>query len=273
MSVSQTTLILGGKGKTGSRVAQRLSARGVPVRNGSRSSTPPFDWNDQKTWAPVLRDVGSVYITYYPDLAVPGAAAHVGQLARQAVASGVRRLVLLGGRGEPQVLPSEQAVRDSGAEFTIIRAAFFCQNFSEGAMAPPPGEGIVFPGGNVAEPFIDADDIADVAAAALTDDAHVGNTYELTGPRLLTFADAAAEISRASGREVRYVPVTFEEYAKVLAPHMPADHVAFFIDLFRYLLDGHNAHVADGVERALGRKPRDFRDFARDAAAAGAWAR
>ena len=271
MNISQTTLILGGNGKTGRRVAQRLVGRGVPVRIGSRSGMPPFDWNDQQTWAASLRGVGSAYITYYPDLAVPGAAEHVRQFVQQAVASGVRRLVLLAGRGEPQVLPSEQTVRDSGAEFTIIRAAFFCQNFSEAVFEPPPSGDIAFPGGDVAEPFVDADDIADVAVAALTEDVHVGKTYELTGPRLLTFAEAAAEIARASGRDVRYVPVTSEEYAAALAPHLPADQVAFFIDLFRYLLDGHNAHIADGVERALGRKARDFRDYARDAAAAGAW--
>ncbi len=66
---------------------------------------------------------------------------------------------------------------------------------------------------------------------------------------------------------------TFEQYAAALAPHMPPDHVTFFIDLFRWLPDGHNAQVTDGVEQALGRKPRDFRDYARDAAAAGAWVR
>jgi len=267
---NQTTLILGGSGKTGRRVAERLAARGLPVRIGSRSGQPPFDWDDERTWAPALAGIGSIYITYYPDLALPGAADHVGRLARRAVESGVRKLVLLSGRGEPQVHPAEQAVRESGALYTILECAFFCQNFSEGAMAPD-GDEIVFPGGDVAEPFLDVDDIADAAVAALTDDAHAGVTYELTGPRLLTFAQAAAEIAAASGRPMRYVPVTFEQYAEALAPHMPADHVSFLIDLFRWLTDGHNASVTDGVERVLGRKPRDFHDYAREAAAAGAW--
>ena len=267
---NQTTLILGGSGKTGRRVAERLAARGLPVRIGSRSGQPPFDWDDERTWAAALAGIGSIYITYYPDLALPGAADHVGRLARRAVESGVRKLVLLSGRGEPQVHPAEQAVRESGALYTILECAFFCQNFSEGAMAPD-GDEIVFPGGDVAEPFLDVDDIADAAVAALTDDAHAGVTYELTGPRLLTFAQAAAEIAAASGRPMRYVPVTFEQYAEALAPHMPADHVSFLIDLFRWLTDGHNASVTDGVERVLGRKPRDFHDYAREAAAAGAW--
>jgi uncharacterized protein YbjT (DUF2867 family) len=266
----QTTLILNGSGKVGRRVAQRLTARGLPVRIGSRSGQPAFDWSDERTWGPALAGVGAVYISYYPDLAVPEAADHVRRLAAAAVSSGVDRLVLLSGRGEPQVHPAERAVRESGASYTILECAFFAQNFSEGALAPVGGE-IAFPGGDVAEPFLDADDIADVAVAALTDDSHAGVTYELTGPRLLTYAEAAAEIAAASGRPMRYSPVTFEQYAEVLEQHMGRDHAAFFIDLFRWLTDGHNAHLTDGVERALGRKPRDFRDYARDAAAAGAW--
>ncbi len=265
----QTILILGGTGKTGRRVAERLAAQGVPVRIASRSGEPPFEWNDESTWSAVLQGVGAVYMTYYPDLAVPGAAEHVGRFARRAAASGVERIVLLSGRGEPQVLPAEQGVRECGAAWTILRCAFFCQNFSEGVFAESALAGeIAFPAGDVAEPFVDADDIADVAVAALTRDGHAGAIYELTGPRLVTFAQAAAEIAAASGREVRYLPISFEEYAAVLAPLMPAEHVAFFVQLFRELLDGHNAHLSDGVERAIGRRPRDFRDYA-----AGAWKR
>ena len=268
---AEMTLIVGGAGKTGRRVAERLATKGLPFRLASRSAALPFDWNVETTWASALKDVGSAYITYYPDLAVPWAAEHVGRFARRAVDGGVETLVLLAGRGEPQVAAAEQAVRESGAAFTLIEAAFFCQNFSEGVLAPTGGE-IVFPAGGVAEPFVDADDIADVAVAVLTDDAHAGKTYELTGPRLLTFGEAALEIAAASGRHMRYRPVSFEEYAEALAPHMQAEEVAFLIDLFRHLLDGHNAHLTDGVERAIGRKPRDFRDYARAAAASGAWA-
>jgi uncharacterized protein YbjT (DUF2867 family) len=154
----------------------------------------------------------------------------------------------------------------------LLEAAFFAQNFSEGVLAPVDGE-IVFPAGNVAEPFVDADDIADVAVAALTEDTHAGQTYDLTGPRLLTFEAAAREIAAASGRPMRYRPVSSEEYAGLLASHMPAREVSFLIDLFAFLTDGHNARLADGVARALGRPPRDFRDFARSAASDGAWVR
>jgi uncharacterized protein YbjT (DUF2867 family) len=268
----KTTLILGGTGKTGRRVADRLQARGLPVRAASRSGAQRFDWDDPNTWAPLLEGVESLYIAYPPDLTVPTSGPHVGAMAAQAVASGVRKIVLLSGRGEPQCFPAERAVRESGAAFTIVRCAFFAQNFSEGMLLPSVLEGtLAFPAGNVGEPFVDIDDTADVAVAALTSDAHDGKIYELSGPRLLTFGQAVTEIGHAIGRPVGYERISFDAYANTLAAFVPADQVAFLKELFEFILDGHNAYLSDGVQQALGRKPKDFRDFARDAAAAGAW--
>jgi uncharacterized protein YbjT (DUF2867 family) len=272
----QTTLVLGGTGKTGRRVAQRLQAKGVPVRIGTPSSKPPFDWDDQTTWAPALQNIASVYVTYYPDVAVPGAAEAVGAFAELAVATGARRLVLLSGRGEDGALASEQALRASGADCTIVRSAFMDQNFDEGFFLEPVRAGeVAFPADrDLAEPFIDADDIADVAVAALTEDGHVGQLYEVTGPRLLSWAEAVAEVARAGGRPVRYVPVSLEDYAALLLEQeVPSDYVKMLTDVFAQVLDGHNAWLGDGVQRALGRPPRDFADYARDAAATGVWDR
>ena len=267
------TLILGGTGKTGRRVVERLERRGVPVRVGSRSGTPPFDWNDPTTWTPTLQGVASVYVTYYPDLAVPGAADTIRRFADLAVQSGVRRLVLLSGRGEPEAERSEAAVRASGANWTILRASWFSQNFSENYLLEPLlGGELALPAGNVAEPFVDADDIADVAAAALTEAGHEGQLYELTGPRLLTFAEAVAEIARAANRTLRYVPVSAAEYKTMLAAKgVPDEVVSLLSYLFSEVLDGRNAYLSDGVQRALGREPRDFTQYARDAAATGVW--
>ena len=206
------TLVLGGTGKTGRRVVERLRARGLPVRMGSRSGEPPFDWEDRATWAPALQGVGSVYISYYPDIAVPGAVETVGSFAELAVASGVPRLVLLSGRGEREAELAEQAVHDSGADLTILRSTWFNQNFSESYFLDYLLEGeVALPAGDTGEPFVDADDIADVAVAALTDDRHIGQLYELTGPRLLSFAEAVAEIADATGREIRYAPISLED--------------------------------------------------------------
>ena len=102
-------MVLGGTGKTGRRVAERLTARGMPIRIGSPRTDPPFDWEDQSTWAPALHGVGSVYITYFPDISIPGAVESVTSLAEVALAQGARRLVLLSGRGEEEAERAERA--------------------------------------------------------------------------------------------------------------------------------------------------------------------
>ncbi|MCA2187452.1 NAD(P)H-binding protein [Nonomuraea cavernae] len=266
-----TTLVLGGTGKTGRRVTDRLTALGLPVRVGSRAAEPPFDWADRDGWAPVLRDVDAVYLTYYPDLAFPGALDDIRAFTSLAVRSGVGRLVLLSGRGEPLAEAAERVVQESGAEWTIVRCGWFMQNFSEGYLLEPVLDGVIaLPAGDVAEPFVDVDDIADVAVAALTGPGHAGRLYELTGPRLMTFADVADELSKATGRQIAYLPVTAGEYAAAAAEHgVPEAEIGLLTTLFTEVLDGRNAYLADGVREALGRPARDFADYARDAA--GAW--
>ena len=267
------TLVLGASGKTGRRVAQRLQARRRPVRLGTRSGAPPFDWTDPATWPAALHGATAVYVSYHPDLAAPGASQAIGAFTALAVESGVRRLVLLSGRGEPEAQLCEQIVRGSGLEFTLLRASWFAQNFSEGHFLDAILDGdVALPVADVGEPFIDVDDIADAAVAALTDDRHVGQLYEMTGPRLLTFAQAIAEIARATRREIRYTRIAADEYAAALtAQHVPPEFVHLVSYLFAEVLDGRNASVTDGVSRALGRPARDFSDHARAAAAAGAW--
>jgi uncharacterized protein YbjT (DUF2867 family) len=272
-STQEPILVLGATGKTGRRVSARLTARGIAVRPGSRAAQPPFDWEDRTTWPAVLDGVRAAYISYYPDIAVPGAVDAVGSFARLAVERGVRRLVLLAGRGEPEAEAAEDAARASGADLTVVRSTWFAQNFSEDYMV----EGILagelaLPAGDVPEPFVDADDIADVAVAALTEEGHVGETYELTGPRLLTFAQAVGEIAAVTGREIAYAPISVADFAAGAAEQgVPTELVELLGYLFSEVLDGRNAHLADGVQRALGRPPRDFVQYARDAAAAGAW--
>jgi uncharacterized protein YbjT (DUF2867 family) len=271
--ITRMTLVLGGTGKTGRRVVERLAGRGLPVRVGSRSGAPPFDWENRATWAPALRNVDAVYVSYYPDLAVPGAVSTVRSFAEVAVATGVRRMVLLSGRGESEAERGEQAVRESGADWTILRSSWFNQNFSENFLLDAVASGeVALPVTTVREPFIDADDIADVAVAALAEDGHSGQLYELTGPRLLSFPEAIEEVARAAGRAIRYQPVSIEQYAAALAEHgVPPEFVTLVTYLFAEVLDGRNEHLMDGVQRALGREPRDFTDYARATAATGVW--
>jgi uncharacterized protein YbjT (DUF2867 family) len=269
---TKATLVLGGTGKTGRRVAARLLTRRVPVRLGSRSGTPLFEWKNRDSWALALRDVGAVYVTYQPDLAVPGAVDTVRSFAELAVKCGARRLVL-SGRGEVEAQRAEQAVPDTGADWTILRASWFAQNFSESFLLDAVLSGMVaLPAGPVQEPFIDAEDIADAALAALTDARHIGQLYELTGPRLMTFGEAVAEIGKASGRALRYeqiAPAAFE--AGLRQQSLPPGYADLLMYLFTTVLDGRSAYLADSVRRALGREPRDFADYARETAATGVW--
>ena len=267
-----TVLVTGASGRTGRRVAQAARAAGLTVREASRARG--FDWEDRSTWSDALRGADAAYLVHPSDVGSPAAAPAVGALAAEAVGLGVRRLVLLSSRGEERARPTEEALKESGADWTVVRAAWFAQNFSEGPLVEGLRHGeLVFPAGEVREPFIDVRDIADVVVAALTTgDRYAGQDLSISGPRLLTFREAVAEISKATGREVTYTPVTAREYGANLAGFgVPPEEVEFLVDLFESLLDGRNSHLSEGVQQILGREPRDFADFVREAAAAGAW--
>ena len=266
-------LVIGATGKTGSRVAAKLEAKDLPVRRGSRNSATPFDWEAPETWAPALSGARAAYVTYFPDLAFPGAVEKLESLVETAKDVGVEHLVLLSGRGEHHARHGEEVVRNSDIDFTIVRAAWFAQNFSEGYLRDPILGGVLpMPGGDIAEPIIDIDDIADVAVAALTEEGHKGELYEVTGPRLMTFADMARELSDATGRTIRHVPISFEDFHANIAQSGGEFVADVFTAIARETLDGRNAQTTNGVMQALGRPPRDFADFARGAARAGAWA-
>ncbi len=266
-------LVIGSSGKTGRRIVQRLTEGGYPVRAGSRASAPPFDWDRPETWDQALVGVRAAYISYHPDLAFPGAPEKIENLTERARRAGVGHLVLLSGRGEAKAQDCEDIVRASGLSYTLVRASWFAQNFNEGYLLGPVLDGtLALPAGEVREPFVDADDIADVAVAALTQDGHAGRLYELTGPRLLSFAEAAAEISQAAGRKVQYAAITFEEFRAAMTGAAGPALADMFTELCREVFDGRNAALGEGVQEALGRAPRDFSRFCRDAAASGVWA-
>jgi len=266
-------LVLGATGKTGRRVLQRLRARDVPVRARARSSDPPFDWDDRSTWTPAVRGTAAAYVAFAPDVAVPGASDTIGAFAEHALDAGCRRLVLLSGRGEAEAQRAERVLAASGAEWTVLRSSWFMQNCSEEYFLDQILAGVVaVPAGDVPTPFVDADDIADVAVAALTEDGHAGRLYELTGPRALTHGEAIAEIARASGRDVRYQPISLDAFvAGATADGVPAEIVSLLAYLYDEVLVESNAGVADGVRQVLGREPRAFADCARATAATGVW--
>jgi uncharacterized protein YbjT (DUF2867 family) len=267
-----TVVVTGASGRTGSRVVESARAAGLTPRAASRAQG--FDWEDPTTWAETLRDADAAYLMYPSDIGAPAAAEGIGALAREAVGLGVRRLVLLSARGETQALPAEEALKSSGADWTVVRATWFAQNFSEGPLVEGIRHGeLVFPAGEVKEPFVDVRDISDVVAAVLVPgDRYVGRTLELTGPRLLSWREAVGEISAATGTSIVYTPVPAVAYGEALAGFGEApETVELLVEVFEGLMDGRNAYVSDDVREVLGREPRDFADFVREASAAGAW--
>ncbi|MER7764793.1 NAD(P)H-binding protein [Streptomyces sp. NPDC097619] len=275
----KNVLVLGGTGKTGRRVAAGLRDRGAAVRTVSRTSPVRFDWDDPDTWEPALTGADAVYLVDAQDR--PGcwdAEQCIGDFAALAVDRGVRRLVLLQARvtdevGGKLLIAGERAVQESGADWTVLRPNWFFQNFDEGVLLECLRAGeLPLPAGEGREPFVDCEDVAAVAVAALLDHGHAGRTYELSGPRALTFAEAVGTIAHATGREIRYTPVTHGDYVDELVCYdVPGDYAVFLADLVGQIRQGKNDTPTDTVRRVLGREPRDFDDFVKDAALRGVW--
>ncbi|MEU0239300.1 NAD(P)H-binding protein [Nocardiopsis sp. NPDC006198] len=272
-------LVTGATGKTGRRVARRLRERGVPVRAASPSSAVRLDWNDRTTWEPALRQVAGVYLVA-PGLGGVQEAENLAAFTDRAAAAGVRRAVLVSfphadtpGPDTDQVAAAEQAPTRAGLETTVLRPRWFFQNFSEDFLRDPVLSGDVrLPAGDGEEAFVDAEDIAAVAVEALTGDGHAGRAYELSGPRTMSFADAVADIARATGRDIGYTPLSPESYAAEQRAHgVPEEWVRLTVDLYAHVRSGALGSVTGDVERVLGRPPRDFADYAREAAAQGVW--
>ncbi len=270
----QKLLVLGGKGKTGRRVVERLNKLGyTDIRIGSRSENPTFDWNNSATWDKSLEGRNSVYITFQPDLAIPGSIEIIQKFTAKAVASGIQKMVLLSGRGEKEARICEQIVMSTSINYTIVRASWFNQNFSESVFLDPILAGYVaLPRAEALEPFTDADDIADVVVAALLDDKHNGQIYELTGPRLLTFPQAIAEISKITNRNIHFESLSLEKHAEMLREfHLPEDYVWLVNYLFTEVLDGRNSSITNDIEKVLGRKAKDFNDYVIETARTKVW--
>lgn len=267
-------LVLGANGKTGRRVLKKLENNAdVEVRAGSRSAAIPFDWEKPETWQAALQDIDAVYISYQPDLAIPSATTAIQLCSGLASQIGVQKMVLLSGRGEKEAQVCEEIVKTNAKKWTIVRASWFNQNFSESFFLEPILAGYVaLPRAEALEPFTDADDIADVIVASLLEDKHNGQTYELTGPRLLTFKEVITEIAKASGRDIAFQSLTLEEYIQMLRDYqVPEDHIWLVNYLFEQVLDGRNSSITNDIEKVLGRKAKDFSAYALETTKTGVW--
>lgn len=268
-----TYLVLGGTGKTGRRVVDRLVAAGHTARSAARTpgaarpGVEPvrFDWDDATTHAPVLRGVEGVYVVS-PALRLDHAPliGAFGSLARE---HGVARAVLLSARGVDQgpdnpMRQAEQALADSGLPHAVVRPSWFAQNFTETFFVPGADGVIAAPTGDGGEPFIDAEDIAEVAVAALTGAADL-RAYDVSGPQALSFGEAAQTLGRHAGRPVRHVDLPVDAWVQgAQANGVPPAYAQMLGFQFTLIRDGHDAAVSPGVQQALGRPATAFEDWA-----------
>lgn len=267
-------LVIGGTGKTGRRVVAGLEALGHEVRIGTRSGDPAFDWEDSRTFAPALRGMDKAYIVYYPDLAVPGAKGAISTLTETALREGVEKVVLLSGKGEKEAEACEEIVANSGLRYTLVRASWFNQNFSESFLLEPILAGhVALPMPEAEIPFVDAQDIADVVVKALTDDQYDSQLLQVTGPRKLTFRQVVEIVAQETGREIQYQPVSLEDYKTIMKnAGLPDDYIWLFTYLFSEVLgNAKNQVVTTDVEKVLGRKATDFQVYAQRTADSGLW--
>jgi len=269
----QRILVLGGTGKTGRRVAEKLTKLGKTIRIGSRSGNPSFDWEKPESWSDVLEGMDIVYITFQPDLAVPGALETIKEFTSKAVNSGVKKMVLLSGKGEKEAELCEQEVMNSKVNWTIVRASWFNQNFSESFFLDPILAGhVALPRAEVLVPYVDVDDIADVVVESLLDNKHNGHIYELTGPRQLTFEQVTEEIAKATGRDIMFSSISMDEYIKMLREYqVPEDFIWLINYLFTEVLTSKNSEITNDIEKVLGRKAKDFSEYVNQTAKYGVW--
>jgi uncharacterized protein YbjT (DUF2867 family) len=254
--------VIGGTGKSGRRVADALATRSVAVRRLSRSTSPRFDWADSGTWRDALAGAAGVYIVYSPEIASPAAARDLRSLGAELTALRIDRVVLLSGRDEPGAAAAEAALRERVPTATVLRSSFLMQNFDEGYFAAQVAAGwFGLPVPEAREPFVDAADVAEVAAVALLEDGHAGRTYVMSGPESLSMHEVAAALSQPD-RPVRFVAQTHSQYAETLvAAGVPAAEAAAAAALFAMLLDGHNSAVVTDIPRLLGRRARSFDEY------------
>jgi uncharacterized protein YbjT (DUF2867 family) len=268
-------LIIGKTAKTGLRVEQRLQALGYPTRGVSRSSSPAFDWEDTSTWHTALKGTQSAYVTFFPDLAIPSAENTILDFTKVAKEAGLKHIVLLSGRGEQGAERAEIVLQNSGLDWNVVRANWFMQNFSEGFMIEGIVQGeLMLPARDTVEPFVDIDDIADVAVAALTRPELCNRLFEVSGPRAMTFKQCMDDVSAVVGYPVKCTQIPIEDFLQALRSEgLPEDMLWLMNELFTVVFDGRNSKPTTGVEEALGRPATDFSEYLRKVMKTGAWSR
>ena len=272
--MKQNILIIGGTGKTGRRVAENLKQSEHNLRVVGRKTNPVFDWENPETYDAALKDMDRAYIVYYPDLAVPGARDAIRKLTEKALKAGLDKVVLLSGKGETEAEACEEIVANSGLNYTLVRASWFNQNFSEGAFLEFVQNGTVaLPMAEAEIPFVDVDDIADVVSKVILDDMYNGQTITVTGPQKRTFKEVVGIMAEALDKPIQFIPISIDAFKEGMRQAgLPDSYIWLFGYLFKEVLGNpDNQDVSDDVPKILGRPAKDFETFAKETAATGIW--
>ncbi|MHB8691546.1 MAG: NmrA family NAD(P)-binding protein [Solirubrobacteraceae bacterium] len=276
-NASKTILVLGGTGKTGTRVARRMTELGHSVRTAARQGADAlFDWDDPATHRTAVEGVDRIYLM--APVMRTRFAPQVSAFLDLAESAGVQHITYLSAYGI-ELAPPEVALRAVELDLmervlmthSIVRPAWFMQNFSETFLKPIDGA-IAVPTGDGAEAFVDAEDIAAVAAATLADpSAHAGAQYAPTGPERLTVSEAADAIGSVIRQRVRHIDVDQRAWLDgAIASGVPTEYGEMLLLLTQTIASGAGSRPNDDVKAVTGSPPTGFTEFARRTAAA--WA-
>jgi len=273
--MSKTILVVGATGTVGTSVAETLAKRGHRVRAATRDPSKVkgaegvrFDFGDASTFHPALEGAEAVFL-----LSPVGHANSHGLVAPflgEATRSGARIVTMTAAGVEyDDSIPLrkiELDVERSGAPHVFLRPSWFNQNFETYWYSTIQSDGVIaLPAADSKTTFIDARDIGEAAAVALTSPAHLGKAYTLTGPEALTYAEAAAILSEVAGRTIRYESIDDARFGKALAAAgLPPDYAGLLTALFGFVRQGAASQVDPSLAAILGRAPRSLKDYARD---------
>ncbi len=271
--VDNFVLVTAPNSKTGKQVVKLLEKENIPFRAASRSTSPSFDWEDEKTWSPAMSGTNAIYAVIPPNLAFADMPVRFKTFLKHCEAEQIKRIVLLSGRGEEEASRIEDIALSSTIPTTVLRASWFAQNFSEGYFVEGVANGLLaLPSKLVREPFIDTRDIAKAAAFALKDTSSNDNIYELTGPELLSFEDVANKFTKHLDQPVTFVYVPLEDYLNELQQFgVPSDEIELTRFLFDELLDGRNAYTTSDLNLLLGEQGTSFEQFIQHTKSSGVW--
>lgn len=259
-------LLIGGTGKVGRRLESALRRRGHRVRIASRrAGDVEFDWAEPETYDRAVAGVEAMFIIG------PGSATDWSPLLRDLLAraaeAGVHRAVLLSARGVEfhpggAVDRAEHALREGPVPWVILRPSHFAQNFTEAMFVPVDGM-VRAPVGDGAEPFVDVEDVAEVAASLLTDPSFEHEVVEISGPEAVDFSSAVSHLGEAAGRRFAFVDEPPDQHVERLrAAGTPEGYIAWRMAMLGGIRSGDDAYLSDGVRRVLGRPAISFPEWA-----------